>query len=232
MLVDEMATTSPLTLSETACVVEHCEEAGESQSMLRSMGAPALPPPPPPALGLLPLLPRSGCCEWWIGDGLFGMKLLLVFIICSSCCCARRNAVCIAITRWRSEVSLHFSHLQERNLQKRLWLFSGIFNRWFRQRAQFGGVRRDAEVDEAFTTAIFESYSDCESDIFSLLFSNTWYDQCHNVYFSRVVLSHFPNAHTWRWIMITEATATGTNLYTRNTQCEMQTAHIHTRSKV
>lgn len=65
----------------------------------------------------------------------------------SSCAWARRSAVCSAITRCRSAVRRHFSHMQLRYLQYRLCPFSSILRRWLRQRAQFGGARGTAELE-------------------------------------------------------------------------------------
>lgn len=119
--------------------LEHCEDAEESQSRLLSI--------------------------WWIGEGLFwgwsnecSPGKLPVLIKASSCAWARRRAVCMAITLWRSDVSRHFSHLQLRYLQYRLCPLRAIFMRWLRQRAQLGGVLGEADVLDAFTS-IFESKS-------------------------------------------------------------------------
>lgn len=77
-----------------------------------------------------------------------------VFIKASSCACALLKAVCIAMTLWRSEVNRHFSHLQERKKQYLLCPLRGTFFLWFRHLAQFGGVRGDTEVLDAFTSSL------------------------------------------------------------------------------
>ena len=115
--------------------LEHCDEAEESQS------------------------------TGWTGEGLFWGAWSTcgstepLRIIASSCAWARRRAVCMAMTRWRSLVRRHFSHLHVRYLQYRLWPLRAIFMRWLRQRAQLGGVRGEADVLDAFTS-IFESSED------------------------------------------------------------------------
>lgn len=65
----------------------------------------------------------------------------------SSCAWARRSAVWSAITRCLSAVSRHFSHVQYRYLQYRLWPFSSTLRRWLRQRAQLGGARGTPELE-------------------------------------------------------------------------------------
>lgn len=86
---------------------------------------------------------------------------------CSSCVWARRRAVCSAMTRCRSAVRQHFSQLQPRYLQYRLCPFRPILSPWFRQRAQFGGVRGFSELllDAPFASVRL-SYPD--SDIVSI----------------------------------------------------------------
>lgn len=67
--------------------------------------------------------------------------------LASSCACARLSAVCRAITRCLSAVRRHFSQLQYRYLQYRLWPFSSTLSRWLRQRAQLGAARGTPELD-------------------------------------------------------------------------------------
>lgn len=137
-------------LLTTAKGLEHCEEAEESQSKLRSMV--------------------------WTGEGLFCDTVAIplgsppFLMRASSWAWARLRAVCMAITLCLSDVSLHFSHLQLRYLQYRLWPFRAIFILWFLQRAQFGGVRGDDDVLDALLPliSIFGSNS-WLSDMFSTI---------------------------------------------------------------